>query len=153
MEQLERNLAVAENYQPLSDAEKLEIYREVLPMVKPQVVRWKADDFQQPNDFKDRVRVTSCRGIMTTAPLRPNKRSARAFPAPGAFLAGYGTTSRGDKPPCYDETVVLPNITPRRGQLTIQRFRLTLPAPCCSPRAPSPSPQLQFQLAQLRAWE
>ncbi|MHB1134175.1 MAG: aldo/keto reductase, partial [Chloroflexota bacterium] len=57
MEQLEANLAVAENFQPLSDAEKLEFYREVLPMVNPQVVRWKADDFQKPNDFQNRVKV------------------------------------------------------------------------------------------------
>ncbi len=55
MEQLERNLAVAENYRPLSDQEKLDLYREVLPLVSPQVVRWKAEDFQNPTSWKHRA--------------------------------------------------------------------------------------------------
>ena len=54
MEQLERNLAVAENYRPLSDEERLDFYREVLPLVNPQVVRWKAEDFQKPTAWNQR---------------------------------------------------------------------------------------------------
>ena len=54
MEQLERNLAVAESFVPLSDEERLDLYREVLPLVNPQVVRWKAEDFQNPTVWKRR---------------------------------------------------------------------------------------------------
>ena len=36
MEQLERNLAVAERFEPLSDLERLDLFREILPMVTPQ---------------------------------------------------------------------------------------------------------------------
>ena len=48
MEQLERNLAVAESFQPLSDTERVEFFREIMPLVTPQVVRWKSDSFGAP---------------------------------------------------------------------------------------------------------
>jgi len=48
MEQLQRNLAVAEDYKPLSDGERLELFKEVLPMVKPAAVPWKAEDWDNP---------------------------------------------------------------------------------------------------------
>jgi hypothetical protein len=48
MEQLQRNLAVAEDYKPLSDGERLELFKEVLPMVKPATVPWKAEDWDNP---------------------------------------------------------------------------------------------------------
>ena len=51
MEQLERNLAVAESFQPLTDPERLELFREVLPMVTPQHVYWKAADWQSPTEW------------------------------------------------------------------------------------------------------
>jgi uncharacterized protein len=51
MEQLERNLAVAESFQPLDDLERLELFREVLPMVTPQQVRWKSDSYGAPTKW------------------------------------------------------------------------------------------------------
>lgn len=54
MEQLKKNLAVAESYQPLADGERLELLREVLPIVTPQNVPWKTDDWQNPVAWKKR---------------------------------------------------------------------------------------------------
>jgi len=54
MEQLKKNLAVAESYQPLTDGERLELLREVLPRVTPQNVPWKTDDWQNPVAWKKR---------------------------------------------------------------------------------------------------
>jgi hypothetical protein len=48
MEQLQNNLAIAENYQPLSDSERLELYREILPLVKPEYLPWKSNNWAQP---------------------------------------------------------------------------------------------------------
>ncbi len=54
MKQLKKNLAVAESYQPLTDGERLELLREVLPRVTPQNVPWKTDDWQNPMAWKKR---------------------------------------------------------------------------------------------------
>ena len=54
MEQLERNLAVAESYRPLSQEERLELFREVLPLITPQTVPWKAEDWDNPIAWKRR---------------------------------------------------------------------------------------------------
>jgi len=54
MEQLERNLAVAETYQPLTDEERLELFREVLPMVTSEAMPWKAGDWQGPVEWRKR---------------------------------------------------------------------------------------------------
>src|SRR4030042_5395166 len=43
MEQLDKNLVVAENFKPLTDEERLELFREIIPQVTPQRVMWKAD--------------------------------------------------------------------------------------------------------------
>lgn len=48
MEQLKKNLAVAESFTPLSDEERLELFREVMPLVRPDVMPWKADDWGRP---------------------------------------------------------------------------------------------------------
>jgi aryl-alcohol dehydrogenase-like predicted oxidoreductase len=45
MEQLKKNLAVAESYQPLSDSEKLALFKKVLPKVTPEVLPWKAGEW------------------------------------------------------------------------------------------------------------
>ncbi len=42
MEQLKNNIYVAEHYRPLSDEERLELFKEVLPLVTPKIVEWKA---------------------------------------------------------------------------------------------------------------
>jgi aryl-alcohol dehydrogenase-like predicted oxidoreductase len=54
MEQLERNLAVAEEYQPLTDEERIELFQVVLPIVTPESVPWKAEDWQNPVEWKKR---------------------------------------------------------------------------------------------------
>jgi predicted aldo/keto reductase-like oxidoreductase len=54
MAQLKKNLAVAEDYRPLSDAERLELFKEVLPRVTPDAVPWKAEDWNNPVEWKKR---------------------------------------------------------------------------------------------------
>jgi aryl-alcohol dehydrogenase-like predicted oxidoreductase len=54
MEQLEKDLAVAESFAPLSGPERLELFREVLPMVKPQNMPWKANDWSKPTGWNKR---------------------------------------------------------------------------------------------------
>lgn len=54
MKQLEKNLTVAESYRPLSDKERLQLFREVLPMVTPKGLPWKAEDWDNPREWKKR---------------------------------------------------------------------------------------------------
>lgn len=54
MEQLRKNLSVAKDYRPLSDEERLELFREVLPIVTPEGVPWKAEDWTDPVEWKRR---------------------------------------------------------------------------------------------------
>jgi aryl-alcohol dehydrogenase-like predicted oxidoreductase len=54
MEQLEKNLAVAEHFKPLTDEERLEFFREIMPLVTPQKVMWKAEDWENPTSWKRR---------------------------------------------------------------------------------------------------
>jgi len=56
MEQLQRNIEVAESYQPLSDKERLQLFQEVLPMVTPSAMPWKAEDWQESVDWAKRER-------------------------------------------------------------------------------------------------
>ena len=54
MAQLEANLAVAESYTPLSGPERLQLYRDVLPLVQPRYMMWKAADWGDPVEWKPR---------------------------------------------------------------------------------------------------
>ena len=54
MEELENDLRVAENFSPLSGFERLEFLREVLPMVTPQNMPWKANEWGNPTDWNSR---------------------------------------------------------------------------------------------------
>ena len=54
LEQLQKNLAVAEAYQPLTDSERLELFKDVLPRVTPKVMPWKAEDWDNPVEWKRR---------------------------------------------------------------------------------------------------
>ena len=54
MEQLEADLAVAEEFTPMTGPERLEFFREVLPMVQPENQPWKATDWEQPTEWKPR---------------------------------------------------------------------------------------------------
>ena len=54
MEQLKNNLAVAESYTPLSDEERLSFFKEILPLVSPKNMPWKAEDWNNPVEWKRR---------------------------------------------------------------------------------------------------
>ncbi|MBP2671406.1 MAG: oxidoreductase [candidate division NC10 bacterium] len=54
MDQLKKNLAVAENFKPLSDVEKLELYREIVHLTTPEVMRWKTTDYFNPVEWERR---------------------------------------------------------------------------------------------------
>lgn len=49
MDQLRRDLQVARDFVPLSAAERLELFRAVLPLVTPANMPWKADDWEHPS--------------------------------------------------------------------------------------------------------
>lgn len=54
MEQLQNNLAVAEAYEPMSDSERLEFFKEILPSVTPKFMPWKAENWDEPVEWKRR---------------------------------------------------------------------------------------------------
>ena len=54
MEQLQKNLAVAETFKPLIDDERLELFKEILPRVTPEIAPWKAEDWNNPVEWKKR---------------------------------------------------------------------------------------------------
>ena len=54
MEQLQKNLAVAENFKPLTDEERLDLFRATLPLLTPKAAMWKADDWDHPVSWKKR---------------------------------------------------------------------------------------------------
>jgi uncharacterized protein len=54
MDQLKKNLAVAESFTPLSDAERLEFYKEIIPLATPEVMRWKTTDYFNPVEWEKR---------------------------------------------------------------------------------------------------
>lgn len=54
MEELEKDLEIAEHFVPLSGPERLAFFREVLPLVTPQNMPWKAADWGHPVEWKPR---------------------------------------------------------------------------------------------------
>jgi aryl-alcohol dehydrogenase-like predicted oxidoreductase len=54
MAQLEADLAVAQKFTPMSGPERLELFRELLPLVKPDQMPWKAADWGNPTEWKVR---------------------------------------------------------------------------------------------------
>jgi len=56
MAQLEQNLAVAESFTPMTDEERLAFFKDILPLVKPANLRWKADDWGNPTAWIPRRR-------------------------------------------------------------------------------------------------
>ena len=54
LSELEADLAVAEHFIPMTGPERLEFFREVLPMVKPQNMPWKATVWGNPTKWKPR---------------------------------------------------------------------------------------------------
>jgi aryl-alcohol dehydrogenase-like predicted oxidoreductase len=55
MAELEADLAVAESFTPMTGAERLAFFREVLPLVKPENQPWKSSDWGNPVEWKPRV--------------------------------------------------------------------------------------------------
>jgi len=56
MAQLEQNLAIAEAFTPLSDEERLAFFKDILPLVRPEKMRWKATDWDNPKEWIPRKR-------------------------------------------------------------------------------------------------
>lgn len=56
MEQLEKNLAVAESFSPMSDEERLTFFHDIMPLVRPDQMRWKATDWDNPTEWVPRNR-------------------------------------------------------------------------------------------------
>ena len=54
MAELEADLAVAEHFEPMTAPERLAFFREVLPMVAPENMPWKADNWGNPTAWKAR---------------------------------------------------------------------------------------------------
>jgi aryl-alcohol dehydrogenase-like predicted oxidoreductase len=54
MAELEADLAVAESFAPMSGPERLAFFREVLPLVQPQNMPWKATEWGNPTEWKPR---------------------------------------------------------------------------------------------------
>jgi len=50
------DVAIAESFAPMSDAERLAFFQEIIPLVKPQNLRWKADDWENPKEWIPRRR-------------------------------------------------------------------------------------------------
>jgi aryl-alcohol dehydrogenase-like predicted oxidoreductase len=55
MQELQNDLRIAESFTPLSGAERLELFHEVLPLVTPENVPWKADDWNHPSSWNQRT--------------------------------------------------------------------------------------------------
>ena len=56
MAQLEQNLAIAESFTPMTDAERLAFFRDIIPLVQPEKMPWKAADWDNPTEWAPRNR-------------------------------------------------------------------------------------------------
>ncbi len=56
MAQLEQNLAIAEAFTPMSDAERLAFFQDIIHLVRPENMRWKATDWNNPTQWIARGR-------------------------------------------------------------------------------------------------
>jgi predicted aldo/keto reductase-like oxidoreductase len=56
MAQLEQNLAIAEGFSPMTDEERLAFFKDIVPLVKPENLRWKATDWENPTEWVPRGR-------------------------------------------------------------------------------------------------
>lgn len=54
MSELEADLAVAENFKPMTGPERLAFFREMLPLVTPENMPWKSADWGNPTEWKPR---------------------------------------------------------------------------------------------------
>jgi predicted aldo/keto reductase-like oxidoreductase len=56
MAQLEQNLEIAESFTPMSDAERLQFFKDIIGQVTPEKMRWKATDWENPREWIPRGR-------------------------------------------------------------------------------------------------
>jgi predicted aldo/keto reductase-like oxidoreductase len=56
MEQLEQNLAIAESFEPMTDEERLAFFKDVIGLVRPDKMPWKAPDWSNPTEWVPRRR-------------------------------------------------------------------------------------------------
>lgn len=56
MDQLEQNLSIAESFKPMSDEQRLAFFQEMIPLVKPENMPWKAPDWDNPVEWIPRGR-------------------------------------------------------------------------------------------------
>lgn len=56
MAQLEQNLAIAESFAPMSDAERLAFFHDIIPLVRPENLRWKSTEWANPTEWVPRRR-------------------------------------------------------------------------------------------------
>ncbi len=54
MEQLEENLSIAESYSPMTDEERLNFFKDIIHLVVPPKMKWKAEDWDNPIEWKPR---------------------------------------------------------------------------------------------------
>ncbi|MDY6836224.1 MAG: aldo/keto reductase [Chloroflexota bacterium] len=56
MQQLEENLCIAEEFTPMTDTERLAFFQDILPLVHPTKMPWKAADWNHPVEWVPRNR-------------------------------------------------------------------------------------------------
>ncbi len=56
MAQLEQNLAIAESFVPMTDQERLAFFKDIIHLVEPKNLPWKADSWRQPTGWDPPVR-------------------------------------------------------------------------------------------------
>ncbi|MEA2008836.1 MAG: aldo/keto reductase, partial [Chloroflexota bacterium] len=54
MGQLEQNLAIAESFTPMTDKERLTFFKDVVGLVRPENMMWKAADWENPTEWIER---------------------------------------------------------------------------------------------------
>jgi len=55
MAQLEQNLAIAESFTPMTDEERLVFFKDIITLVRPEKVPWKAADWDNPTEWVQRA--------------------------------------------------------------------------------------------------
>lgn len=57
MAQLEQNLAIAESFTPMTDEERLTFFKDIIHLVRPERMPWKATDWGNPTEWVSRKKV------------------------------------------------------------------------------------------------
>ena len=56
MDQLEQNLVIAESFTPMTDEEQLNFFKDIISLVRPEKIPWKAADWDNPTKWVSRNR-------------------------------------------------------------------------------------------------